>query len=50
MTNTDRMHDEKLPLNQKQKGFENWIQHIKTIGIHSWSFSHLCKVSQEINF
>jgi len=32
MINTMRLHYEELPLNQKQKCFDNWIQQIKTIG------------------
>ena len=30
-----------LPLNQKQKWFDNWIQHIKTVGKHSLSVIHM---------
>jgi len=30
-----------LPLNQKQKWFDIWIQHIKTVGKHSLSVIHM---------
>jgi len=30
-----------VPLNQNEKGFIIWIQHIKTIGKHSLSVFHM---------
>jgi len=34
MENTDRMQLDDLQLNQKQKLFENWIQHVQMAGNH----------------
>jgi len=41
MKNTYYLLFENLPVNQKQKQFDIWIQHMKTIGKHSLSVIHM---------
>jgi len=41
MENTDYLLFDDIPINQKQKGFDNWIHHIKTVWNHSFSSIHI---------
>jgi len=40
MKNTYHLLFEYFPLNQKQKCFDNWIQHIKSVGKHLFNNSY----------